>query len=66
MTHFLSHISGVPALYMMLVVPLGYLVDVTDIPGHSHYLYYDGNQLSAYVGIVDIISITYLWFIVVG
>ena len=41
--------SGVPAVYMMVVVPIGFLVGVEDIPGHTHYLFYDGDQLQAYV-----------------
>ena len=31
---------GIPALYMAIVVPIGYLVGVDDIEGHTHYLYY--------------------------
>ncbi|XP_019858481.1 PREDICTED: adhesion G protein-coupled receptor L2-like [Amphimedon queenslandica] len=31
---------GVPALYMLFIVPIGFLVNTSD---HSHYLYYDDN-----------------------
>ena len=35
-----SNVIGIPALYMAIVVPIGYLVGVDDIEGHTHYLYY--------------------------
>ena len=35
---------GVPAVYLALVVPIGYLVAVDDIPGNTHYLYYNDND----------------------
>ena len=46
-TTITSNIIGVPALYMAIVVPIGYLVGVDGIEGHTHYLYYtevDGNM----------------------
>ena len=45
-------VIGIPALYMAIVVPIGYVVGVDNIKGHTHYLYYtevDGNTtLSGY------------------
>ena len=34
---------------MVIVVVNGYLVQVNDIPGRTHYLYYEGDQLIALV-----------------
>ncbi len=34
---------------MMVIVPIGYLVKVGDIPGHTHYLYYNDGDLTASV-----------------
>ncbi len=39
----------IPAVYMMLIVPIGYLVKVGDIPDHTHYLYYNDGDLTASV-----------------
>ena len=36
----ISNIVGIPAIYMAIVVPIGYLVGVDNIEGHTHYLYY--------------------------
>ena len=40
MLYHCCDIVGIPALYMAVVVPIGYLVGVDDIEGHTHYLYY--------------------------
>lgn len=39
---------------MILIIPLGYAANVDDIPGHTHFLYYndiegDSESLTAYV-----------------
>ena len=40
---------AVPLVYMVIVVVNGYLVEVNDIPGRTHYLYYEGDKLIALV-----------------
>ncbi len=45
--YFSFPLSVVPAVYMALIVPLGFLVGVNDIPSDSHYLYSDNNTLVA-------------------
>ena len=37
-------ITGAPAVYMMIVAPIGFLINTTN---HSHYLYYVGDELVA-------------------
>ena len=37
-------ITGAPAVYMMIVAPIGFLINTTN---HSHYLYYIGDELVA-------------------
>ena len=34
---------------MTVIVPIGFLVGVDDIAGHTHYLYYHEEQLIAFV-----------------
>ena len=53
-------IVGIPALYMAIVVPIGYLVGVDHIEGHTHYLYYVDVTLTRYEYLTGYIVI---WFI---
>lgn len=38
-------ILGVPGLYMIIIVPIGFLAGTSDIKGHTHYLYFQDEQL---------------------
>ncbi len=38
---------GIPALYMALVVPIGYSVNVVESHGNTHYLYFHETDLIA-------------------
>ena len=38
------HDIGAPAVYMMVIVPIGFLANTAN---HSHYLYYVGDDLVA-------------------
>ena len=40
-------LTGIPAVYMIVVVPLGFLVGIDNIPGQTHYLYYVDDTLVA-------------------
>ena len=42
-------IPVIPAVYMTIIVPIGFLIGVDDIRGHTHYLYYYNDSLYAYV-----------------
>ena len=37
----------IPAVYMAIVVPIGFLVQVNDLPDDSHYLYYNNRIRTA-------------------
>ena len=43
---FCMCLLGVPAIYMMLVAPIGYLVDTSNNQS-NHYLYYNNDELVA-------------------
>ena len=34
---------------MVVIVPIGFLVKVGEIPGHTHFLYYSEDRLTALV-----------------
>ena len=36
---------------MVVIVPIGFLVEVGEIPGHTHFLYYSEDRLTALVDI---------------
>ena len=40
------YIIAIPAVYMAVVIPIGYLVNVKDIQGHTHYLYEANNNIT--------------------
>ena len=46
-TQFIPTIVGVPGLYMTIIVPIGFLAGTSDIKGHTHYLYFQDEQLIA-------------------
>ena len=40
-------LAVIPAVYMAIVVPIGFLVQVNDLPDDSHYLYYNNGIRTA-------------------
>ena len=51
---------GIPALYLAITVPIGFLVEVDDMPGRTHYLLYIDEEIEAYVDIFNVKTLFYL------
>ena len=47
-----SFLIGIPAIYMAIIVPIGFLVQTSDLNENTHFLYQTNNLISAYADFV--------------